>query len=792
MLATAFAALVLLSRLLVYEYSFDQAINPEGDVYRVGTMITRPGRAPDYVDGGYGSTAGAIRARAPGWTAARVTRGITPQEIRAGDTVIHAPVSSAETEFARVLRIDVLSGDLEAALARPDGVALTRAMADRLFGTAGAVGRSLEVAGQAATVGAVIADWPRNSSFRDFQLILSAANPASDIRTADAPREFAVGSQRVLVDVFGTVSTYAKAPGDPATIRGRLDEIANADIASHSGSVGFGGVSGARIEAHAVPLSRANLVAEGARAAGEQGADPAALAALTGLGGALLLIAGLNFVSVSATRAAARAKDIAIRKTFGATRLQLGLASLGGSVAVACAAAVLGILIALALRGWFANLVGREISLLPTPALASAMLAAGILTGAAAGLLPMLTLTAPRPSVILQTRARRAGRLRAILLAVQVAAASVAVTFGFALAAQYEHLVGEETLHIHPKGIAWATVAPAMEGGMSEDRLRALVDRAASSEAIAAAAVGPVPARGGLSSPVQLTAGAEPLDADSYMVSPGWFDLLGVRPLAGRLFTASDRGSLLRPEGVVPIIIDRTTSTRLGFAGPSLAVGAVIRVSAGQRGAARVVGVVPDIDLSADRSSRRDSIVYAPGYRQTETLLVRVEDGGSATAALTPIARSVSPAAERSVATLSSVIAAKYADIGRLLGAIGALAALGLVSTIVGAAGLAASLSAEMAHEAAVRKSFGAEARHVLLLFAARVAWPILAGVAIGVPGALWLAGSWLEHYPDRVSLGILPGLASALLFVCLIAGVLLWRGLSLARLRPALILRQL
>lgn len=792
MLAVAFAALVLLSRLLVYEYSFDQAINPGEDVYRVGTMITRPGRAPEYVDGGYGTTAGTIRARAPAWVAARVTRGMSPQEIRAGGTLIHAPVSSADSDIARVLRVDTLSGDLGAALVRPDGVALTRGMAERLFGTVEAVGRSFQVGGKAVTVGAVIGDWPRNSSFRDFQLILSAANPGSDIRTADTPREFAVGGQRVLVNVFGAVSTYVKAPGDHGEIRARLDQIANADIAGHSDSRDFGGVGGARIAAHAVPLSRANLVEEGARAAGEQGADPAALAALTGLGAALLLIASLNFVSVSATRAAARAKDIAIRKTFGATRMQLGLASLGGSIAVACAAAALGMLIAYALRGWFANLVGREISLLPTPGLALAMLAAGAATGAAAGLLPMLTLTAPRPSVILQTRAGRAGRLRAILLTVQVVAASVAVTFGFALAAQYRHLVGEDSLHIRPAGIAWATVAPTMEGGMSEDRLRALVERAASADGVAAAAVGPVPTRSGLSSPVQLAAGTEPLDAESYVVSPDWFRLLGVQPLAGRLFTASDRGSLHRSQGIVPVILDRTTSARLGFASPSVAVGALIRVSAGQSGTARVVGVVPDIDLSTERMPRRDSIVYAPGFRQTEQLLIRVSGGRSATAALAPIARSVSPAAEQTVATLSSAIASKYADIGRLLGAIAALAALGLVSTAVGAAGLAASLSSEMAFEAAVRKSFGAETRDVILLFAARVAWPILAGVAIGVPGAVWLAGAWLEHYPDRVSLGVLPGIASALLFVALIAGVLVWRGFSLARLRPALILRQL
>jgi hypothetical protein len=144
------------------------------------------------------------------------------------------------------------------------------------------------------------------------------------------------------------------------------------------------------------------------------------------------------------------------------------------------------------------------------------------------------------------------------------------------------------------------------------------------------------------------------------------------------------------------------------------------------------------------------------------------------------------------VATLSSAVAAKYADIGRLLGAITVLAVLGLLSTAVGAAGLAASLSTEMAFEAAVRKSFGAVGSDIISLFAARVAWPIVAGVAVGVPASLWAVGTWLEHYPERVQLGIAPGVASAMLFVALIAAVLAWRGLGLARLRPGRILRQL
>src|SRR5205085_11775302 len=81
-------------------------------------------------------------------------------DVRAGDRVEKVGTTMVDPDFEKIAAPKALSGDLRATLARPDGLAVARETAIKLFGKADAVGRTVQVGDQAYPVGAVAADQP--------------------------------------------------------------------------------------------------------------------------------------------------------------------------------------------------------------------------------------------------------------------------------------------------------------------------------------------------------------------------------------------------------------------------------------------------------------------------------------------------------------------------------------------------------------------------------------------------------------------------------------------------------
>ncbi len=89
-------------------------------------------------------------------------------------------------------------------------------------------------------------------------------------------------------------------------------------------------------------------------------------------------------------------------------------------------------------------------------------------------------------------------------------------------------------------------------------------------------------------------------------VTPSFFDLLGVRAEAGRVFTDADR------DGTLPVVIVNRSFERRFFAGRS-AVGRQLRVDTAVTagGILTIVGVVPDL-FAAGVHNRLPEAVYRP------------------------------------------------------------------------------------------------------------------------------------------------------------------------------------
>ena len=274
----------------------------------------------------------------------------------------------------------------------------------------------------------------------------------------------------------------------------------------------------------------------------------------------LLLIAGANVMNLSLARYAGRRKQIAIRYALGAGRRHVMremvaenvvLALFGGAIGVALASVSLGII-----KAWAGNRIPRveEISLDPAVLLFS--LGVSLLTGFFLGLLPAWQVAKPDLTDALKdssresTGGRKTNRARSILLVAEVGVSFVLLVSAGLLVASFLRIQNVDP-RFRPEGILIGGVAPpnVRYPDRSEPLVqfyKKLLDRARALPGVTAAAVADSPPlTGGGASP--FAAIGQPVPpigkqrlAARHIISPGFFEAIGVKITRGRDFNLSD------------------------------------------------------------------------------------------------------------------------------------------------------------------------------------------------------------------------------------------------------------
>jgi predicted permease len=396
-------------------------------------------------------------------------------------------------------------------------------------------------------------------------------------------------------------------------------------------------------------------------------------------------------------------------------------------------------------------------------------------------------------------RGSRAGsRLRRGLVVGQIALALILLA-GLGIAGRgFTALVGADP-GFDPRGVLALTfelpetpgeAEPAAEFYRDlEDRLRALPGVSAAGFTNGLPLEGTVwSASFELVSPDPEVGDVEP-GANMRAVSPGYFDAMGMRVLAGRGFDVDERAGRSAPV----VVIDQTLARRYWPGGSPLGR----RVLAGALSAdeATIVGVVadvPDQGLHAPSSGH----LYLPMFQRPLRRATAVLRTDGDPQALAPAARAAVRAADPrvpvfDVRTLDDRLAAELAGPRLAVLILAGFGALALILATLGVYGVLAHATSLRRGEIGTRIALGARpaavARGVLL--EGLGLWAL--GTLLGGAGAAWAAGSLVRVLPtappaDAVTLaaaGVALGLASLVA-----AWVPAWRA---ARLDPAEALRR-
>lgn len=281
----------------------------------------------------------------------------------------------------------------------------------------------------------------------------------------------------------------------------------------------------------------------------------------------VLLVGATNVAQLMLSRGLARTRELAIRTSLGATRARVNRQLVLESVILSCVAGIGGVLFAFVALDGLMSIVPPDVPLtegvrIDASVLAVALFLTGVL-GPLVGLLPALTASRRQVGAVLRSTGRGATAslrgARATLVVGEVAMAVILLGAAGLLARSAAQLrVVDPGYHSQETLLARVELAPVAEGasyGPVHDDVLARLEAIPGVHGAGSISqffierfpdqtinlVGEPPRAAGEASP-RLT---------TDVVSPGFFEALGVPLLRGRQFEPSDRASSNAPEQVI-------------------------------------------------------------------------------------------------------------------------------------------------------------------------------------------------------------------------------------------------
>jgi len=510
------------------------------------------------------------------------------------------------------------------------------------------------------------------------------------------------------------------------------------------------------------------------------------LLALFGAVGLVLLIACANVANLLLGRAATRQKELAVRAALGAGRARLVRQMLTESLLLSLLGGVAGLLLAALGVKALAASAPNDLAHLRAGSIDGATLGftflAGLLTGAAAGLIPAFQSSRIDLNEALKDGARKTapfgrrglGRVAPILVIGELALTLVLLVGAGLLIKSYLRMLAVEPGYDPEKLLSLRIPLDNTKypPGSPQERAfyREVLTRIKAIPGVKAVATGSgLPLTGWSGARLleivgRATAPGAKLPRVEYSeISPDYFRTLGMRLLAGRAFTEQD------DDKSPPVVIINETLARRYFSGEAPIGKQILPPDP-----LTIVGVVRDVKrFGLDAETLPE--IYCP-YTQTATgpgaIFLVARTAGDPLDYVAAVRQQVYALEVKEpishVMTMEQLLAQSVASRRFQMSLFGVFAAMALILASVGVYGVIAYSVSRRTHEIGIRMALGARPRDVLLMIVRQGMTLTLVGVSIGLAAALGLT---------RVLKGLLFGLSATdpqtfLLIAVLLLGV--------------------
>ena len=668
--------------------------------------------------------------------------------IRYGSHQFREELTAVDRSFQAMWGIEPLEGDLQLALARPDAIALTVGLAQKIFGPSTALGKSIEIEGRHFQVLALLPNPPLNTTLPYTALVGIHTEAMSDQDRNGALSEWRGVNGKVYLKLAAGITPQQMT----AVLQNSFDHSPwnefPPEILKKLGNSKIIDVRLVSLKNAYFDVDVANNLRSGPRASKINVMALAAIALL------ILFIAASNFVNLSTAKTLRRVREIATRKVLGAQSSQLLKNFIVESVLISLTATALGLLMAWLLLPVFSDLVNRQLGNLFTPTYIVISLCIGLVVGLLSAIYPTRVALRVNSAVVLAGRSNSnlsgSMLLQRGLNVLQYAITSALCSMAIAITWQISFATNSDPGFDPSKLLSVdvpVQVSPEDRATFREQlsHLEHVQGVTALQKAIGYQGLG-------MSTSFKRT-GGKMVSSLIENVGVNFFELYGLKPELGRLFDSS----IERDENSDVAVINRVAARAYGFESPEAALGQIIESTSGDGKTWKVIGIASDIRHNSMRELVQPT-VYLLNTSENRTFTIK-SDGD-----LTQLENDVEklwqlkfPMLTLKMRRAKNVMAEAYADDLRLSKMIDIASLVAICLASFGLYALSAESLQYRRREFVLRKLYGATLGKIASLIARDFIVLIVLGAIIGLPIASIAISHYMSGFIERAPMGIWP-----------------------------------
>ena len=662
-------------------------------------------------------------------------------------------IYAADSTFFNVFTADFVQGDARTALTRPGTVVISKAMANKYFGTENPIGKILNADRRTdLIVAGVVKEFPRNSHFHfDFLTSLVGMTERkgdninwlnNDYYTYVLLRE---GTDQILFqkklneDIRENISLQLKA-----VTGATLDQFES---------------SGNKIGYFLQPLTSIHLNSH-LDFEIEPNSDVSYIFIFSAIAIAILLIACINFMNLSTARSDRRAKEVGIRKTLGSSKARLIVQFMTESTIISLIAVFLAVGLVEILLPFFNTITGKEVSLGIFDNVYSIplLLLFAIVVGILAGSYPAFYLSSFLPVHILKSGSRKASRksvLRSALVIFQFTVSIVLFIGTFIIYNQLKY-IQEKNLGLSKDQVLIVSKADVLGAQMEpfEQELSGCpgVVRISNSSSIPGSIYDV--------NVWQVKSGASQDAQTAMMTMKSDYEYAGVYKLEmaeGRFFSKD------HPSDSAGVVLNEAGVKALGIKDP---IGKIV-IRPGNISRYEVIGVMKDFNYESLHEKIRPlaiSLFNRGEYSRFVSARVFPGDYQNTISSLERVWKKYAGNTVFQYNFLDQNLQSLYLSDQRAGKIAATFSALALLIACLGLLGLAAFITEQRTKEIGIRKVLGASVSEVIALLSSEfMKWVLIANI-VAWPLAYYAMSKWLQNFAYRVNMNIWIFVASGAL----------------------------
>ena len=745
-LSIAIAFCVLIYLFIQDEKSFDQFHSKKDQIYRVHSERTR--FEPD----DYGNTVSKsawiqtgvplrLKEEAPEVLLATGFNEGYDAIFTKGNKIFNEEITFVHKDFFSMFDFKDLKGDRDQFLSDKSHIVLSKSTAEKYFEDSDPLGEEIELSvfneAKVYTVIGVIEDAPQNSSLDYHEALVRADNRPYYERNLDswtssnAPAFVLLNENSGIDQLSASLEVlYGKY------VQPEIDKFIEENDWTPSSKSRFDALS--LNEVHLSPDVSWTKVS-----------DPQYSLILSGIAGLILLIACINYISLSMSNASSKRVEVGIRKAVGADRKQLIGQFLTESLLLSFFAMIIAFGLIILFLPYFNSFTDKAIDLASNlGVIAIILIVFSVSIGFVSGIYPSFILSAFKAIQVL--RSRQSSKINASitrpLVILQFAISAFLIICSIVMLQQMKFITSkdlgynQEQILVIPTYTGWSD-----DGEVLLDRLRVAVSD--NSEVVRVSGTNASFNRGYSRNGYQIDGKIH--QAFNYRVDADYIETLGIKLKLGRAFDSeivSDRGKTM--------IVNEALVEDMGWDDP---LSETLNWREDSTGGWKIIGVVENYHFqSLERNIEPMFMHMNTEEAKITTILVKIEPTNMPETIEYVQAKwgEVAPDKPFDYNFLDEDVARQYESYEKWSSIMGLSTIFGILIACLGLFGLAGINTLNRTKEIGIRKVLGAEIRDILIMM--NRPFVIMASVSfvIAAPASWWVMDQWLGDFQYSISMG--------------------------------------